>query len=115
MPPEKLLELLKSLKRPHPIRMFRAFLARPDLRYRLASLIAALTLAIVGALLGVSIAAAILNIQDLALGPGDFLVRAYGILAFMVPLYLFIAAAILTSPRFRPDRIFILTGTTFLS
>ncbi|MDR0597537.1 MAG: DNA translocase FtsK, partial [Treponema sp.] len=113
MSPEKLLELLKSLKRPRPIRTFRAFLARPDLRHRLASLIAALALAVAGALLGVSIAAAILNIPELAPGPGDFLVRAYGILAFMVPLYLFMAAAILISPRFRPDRIFILTGTTF--
>jgi S-DNA-T family DNA segregation ATPase FtsK/SpoIIIE len=98
---------------PHPIRAFRSFLARPDLNYRLASLFAALSLLIAGALLGVSIAAAILNMPELARGPGDFLARAYGVLAFMVPLYLFAAAAILASPQFRPDRIFILTGATF--
>jgi S-DNA-T family DNA segregation ATPase FtsK/SpoIIIE len=98
---------------PHPIRRFRSFLARPDLQYRLASLLAALALVIVGALLCVSLAGAILNMPELARGPGDFLARSYGVLAFMVPLYLFIAAAILGSPRFRPDRIFILTGTTF--
>jgi S-DNA-T family DNA segregation ATPase FtsK/SpoIIIE len=113
LPPEKLLQMLKSLKMPHPVRAFSAFLARPDRRYRLASLIVALILVIAGAFLGVSIAAAILNIPNLVPGPGDFLARAYGVLAFMVPLYLFMAALILVSPRFRPDRIFILTGTTF--
>ncbi|MDR3123070.1 MAG: DNA translocase FtsK, partial [Treponema sp.] len=104
---------MRSVKTPHPIRAFRSFLARPDLRYRLASLLVALALAATGALMGVSVAAAILNIPELARGPGDFLVRSYGVLAFMVPLYLFVAAVILASPQFRPDRIFILTGTSF--
>jgi S-DNA-T family DNA segregation ATPase FtsK/SpoIIIE len=112
LPPEKLLQILKSFKMPHPIRAFCAFLARPDLQYRLASLITAATLAIAGALLGLSIAGAILAIPALVPGPGDFLARSYGVLAFMVPIYLFTASVILVSPRFRPDRIFILTGTT---
>jgi S-DNA-T family DNA segregation ATPase FtsK/SpoIIIE len=113
LPLEKLLQIARSFKTPHPVRAFRAFLARPDLRYRVASLLIALVLAIAGLLLGLSIAGAILNIPELALGPGDFLARSYGVLAFMVPLYLCVAAIILASPRFRPDRIFILTGTTF--
>jgi S-DNA-T family DNA segregation ATPase FtsK/SpoIIIE len=111
--PKKLLRLLQSLKTPHPVRALRSFFARPDLRYRVASLVAALALVIAGAFLGLSIAAAILNRPDFARGPGDFLARAYGVLAFMVPLYLFLAAALLVAPRFRPDRIFILTTTVF--
>ncbi|MDR2739874.1 MAG: DNA translocase FtsK [Treponema sp.] len=98
---------------PHPIRSLKGFFGRADFRFRVASLFAALALGLLAVLLGISIAGALLNKPELARGPGDFLVRSYGILAFMVPLYLFIAAILLADPRFRPDRIFILTGTTF--
>ncbi|WP_010253489.1 DNA translocase FtsK [Treponema primitia] len=91
----------------------KVFFARPDFRFRVASLFAALVLGLLAALLGISITGALLNKPDLAQGPGDFLVRAYGILSFAIPLYLLIAAVILADPHFRPDRIFILTGTTF--
>ncbi|GHV73954.1 hypothetical protein AGMMS49940_12560 [Spirochaetia bacterium] len=80
--------------------------------YRIFSIIAALGLAIAAMLLGVSITGALLNKPELAGGPGDFLVRAYGVLAFMVPLYFLAAAIILADPHFRPDRILILTGST---
>jgi S-DNA-T family DNA segregation ATPase FtsK/SpoIIIE len=109
----ELFEKLKALKAPHPLRALRAFFARPDCRFRLASLFAALSLGLVGILLGVSIAGAVFNIPDLAAGPGDFLVRSYGVLGFIIPLYLLAAAVILADPHFRPDRIFILTGATF--
>ncbi|GHV80026.1 hypothetical protein AGMMS49944_18170 [Spirochaetia bacterium] len=79
--------------------------------YRIFSIIAALGLAIAATLLGISITGALLNKPELAGGPGDFLVRAYGVLAFMVPLYFLAAAIILADPHFRPDRILILTGS----
>lgn len=85
---------------------------RPVKPYRIFSIIAALGLAIAAMLLGVSITGALLNKPELAGGPGDFLVRAYGVLAFMVPLYFLAAAIILADPHFRPDRILILTGST---
>ncbi|MFP3042386.1 DNA translocase FtsK [Treponema primitia] len=97
----------------NPLRTLKAFFARPDLRFRVASIFSALVLALLAALLGISITGALVNNPELARGPGDFLVRAYGILSFAIPLYLLIAAVLLADPHFRPDRIFILTGTTF--
>jgi S-DNA-T family DNA segregation ATPase FtsK/SpoIIIE len=105
--------MLKTFRGPHPIRALKGFFGRADFRFRVASLFAALVLGLLAVFLGISIAGAVLNKPELAPGPGDFLVRSYGILAFMVPLYLLIAAILLMDPHFRPDRIFILTGTTF--
>jgi S-DNA-T family DNA segregation ATPase FtsK/SpoIIIE len=108
-----LLKILKTFRRPHPIRGLKGFFGRADFRFRVASLFTALVLGLLAVFLGISIAGALLNKPELAWGPGDFLVRSYGILAFMVPLYLLIAAILLADTHFRPDRIFILTGTTF--
>jgi S-DNA-T family DNA segregation ATPase FtsK/SpoIIIE len=105
--------MLKTFKRPHPIRALKGFFGRADLRFRLASLFAALVLGLLAVFLGLSIAGTLFNKPELAGGAGDFLVRSYGILAFMIPLYLFIAGILLVDTHFRPDRIFILTGTTF--
>jgi S-DNA-T family DNA segregation ATPase FtsK/SpoIIIE len=91
----------------------KGFFGRADFRFRVASLFTALVLGLLAVLLGISIAGALLNKPEFAGGPGDFLVRSYGILAFMVPLYLLIAVILLADTHFRPDRIFILTGTTF--
>ncbi|GHV75297.1 hypothetical protein AGMMS49942_01180 [Spirochaetia bacterium] len=81
--------------------------------YRILSILVALGLAVAAVLLGIIITGTLLNKTELARGPGDFLVRAYGVLAFIIPLYLLAAALILADPHFRPDRIFILTGSTF--
>jgi S-DNA-T family DNA segregation ATPase FtsK/SpoIIIE len=73
-------------------------------------LASSLGLGILSILLGLSIAAALFNLPGIIRGPGDFFARAYGILSFLTPLYLFWAALILADPRYRPDRIFVLTG-----
>jgi S-DNA-T family DNA segregation ATPase FtsK/SpoIIIE len=104
--------MLKSFRGPHPIRALKGFFGRADFRFRVASLFTALVLGLLAVLLGISIAGALFNKPELAGGPGDFLVRSYGILAFMIPLYFLIAAVLLADTHFRPDRIFILTGTT---
>jgi S-DNA-T family DNA segregation ATPase FtsK/SpoIIIE len=78
--------------------------------YRIAALASSLGLGLLAILLGISIAAALFNLPGILRGPGDFFVRAYSILSFLIPLYLFRAAVILADPRYRPDRIFVLTG-----
>ncbi|MDR2796434.1 MAG: hypothetical protein LBB47_06975, partial [Spirochaetaceae bacterium] len=44
---------------------------------------------------------------------GDFFVDSYGILSFIIPLYLLYAAVILIDKRYRPSRIFILYCVIF--
>ncbi|MDR1389953.1 MAG: DNA translocase FtsK [Treponema sp.] len=85
-----------------------SFFERSDFKIRLAALMAAFALALAGFLLGLSIAASLFRWTFINAAPGRFLFQAYGMLAFLVPLWLFWAAWILGSPRFRPGRIFAL-------
>ncbi|MDR0586984.1 MAG: hypothetical protein LBG26_07070 [Treponema sp.] len=87
-----------------------SFLNRPDFKIRLISLMSAFALALAGLLMALSTMACLLNRNFINTGPGEFLVNAYGILAFMVPAYLFWAAWILRDPVFRPGRIFVLSA-----
>jgi S-DNA-T family DNA segregation ATPase FtsK/SpoIIIE len=58
------------------------------------------------------VASALFDLGSAAAGLGRFFVRSYGVLAFVIPAYLLCAAFLLADPRYRPDRIFILTGIT---
>ncbi|MFQ3546897.1 MAG: DNA translocase FtsK [Termitinemataceae bacterium] len=42
---------------------------------------------------------------------GAFFIEAYGLLSYWLPLYLFVAAYITAQPYYRPDYIFMLTGS----
>ncbi|MDR2181129.1 MAG: cell division protein FtsK [Treponema sp.] len=88
-----------------------SFFNRPDFRIRLASLMGSFALALAGFLLGLSIAASMFRWTFINAAPGGLLSRAYGTLAFLIPLWLFWAAWILASPRFRPGRIFALAAS----
>jgi len=46
-------------------------------------------------------------------GVGRFFARSFGILAIFIPVYFGYAAFILADPKWRPDRIFFLSGTIF--
>jgi S-DNA-T family DNA segregation ATPase FtsK/SpoIIIE len=76
--------------------------------YRLAAVAGAVVLGLLALFLGVSIAGALLRLPFLFPAAGNFFARIYGILAFIIPVYLLYAAFILADPSWRPDRIFIL-------
>jgi S-DNA-T family DNA segregation ATPase FtsK/SpoIIIE len=80
---------------------------------RSAALIGTVILTLAAVLLALVIGASLLERSFIAAGAGDFLVRSYGLLAFAVPLYLFLAALILADPVYRPERIFILSSAVF--
>lgn len=75
------------------------------------SIIGAVVLASMAALLTLSIIAAALARVPLLAVPGAFFFDAYGYLAFLVPAYLFVAALILADRAYRPDRVFALSCT----
>ncbi|MDR1929261.1 MAG: hypothetical protein LBQ44_01405, partial [Treponema sp.] len=81
--------------------------------FRLISLLGALTLALTGVLLTLSIGASLFDWDFISRGPGNFFSRSYGFLSYMVPAYLFWAAWILASRVFKPGRIFTLSAVLF--
>ena len=64
-----------------------------------------------GVILALAITGAYLSIPLLIVRIGQFCIDAYGILAYWLPVYLFIAALLLSDYYYRPDRIFALTAT----
>lgn len=80
-------------------------------KFRIAALAGAVVLGF--SALGLEIA--IIGALGMASGSffdlGIFFVDAYGILALVIPLYLFYAALLLADPVYRPERIFVLTCT----
>ena len=61
-----------------------------------------------GVFLGFSIIAAFLNTGIAISFPGDFFIRSYGFLAFVIPAYLLYAAFLLADPEYKPQSIFLL-------
>jgi S-DNA-T family DNA segregation ATPase FtsK/SpoIIIE len=76
-------------------------------------LIAAGITAVLGILLGLSVAHGLFRFTFFLDQPGALFVAAYGALAFVIPAYFLIAALILLDPQYRPDRIFSLSCTIF--
>jgi S-DNA-T family DNA segregation ATPase FtsK/SpoIIIE len=83
-----------------------------DYKIRLTALLSSLGLGLIGIILTVSVASALFDLGSALAVPGYFFVRSYGVLAFIIPAYLVCAAFLLADPRYRPDRIFVLTGIT---
>ncbi|MDR3145711.1 MAG: hypothetical protein LBU21_05490, partial [Treponema sp.] len=80
-------------------------------KYRVISLLATALLCLAALLLGLSVAGSFFDIPQLISLPGDFFVRSYGALAFLIPLYFIGAAYILADPVYRPNRIFMLSAS----
>ena len=81
-------------------------------KYRSTALWVSVMLGAAAVLLGISIAASIFELSVFLSGPGNFFVRSYGGLAFLIPAYLIYAAFILADPGYKPERIFVLAGLT---
>lgn len=75
----------------------------------------ALTLSVIfgtaGILLALAITGALFSAPFLFAQLGQICLDAYGILAYWLPVYLFVAALILSDTYYRPDRIFALTAS----
>lgn len=75
----------------------------------------ALTLSVIlgaaGLILALAITGAYLSLPLLIVTVGQFCIDAYGILAYWLPLYLFIAAILLSDTYYRPDKIVALTAS----
>ncbi|MDR1588308.1 MAG: DNA translocase FtsK [Treponema sp.] len=84
-----------------------------DLKFRIAGVTLAVLLGIIALLFGFSVAESLFGFGIFPRAPGDFFVRSYGILAFLIPVFLGYAAFILADPKWRPDRIFILSAGIF--
>jgi len=78
----------------------------PQTKYRLWMILGSLGLGTGGVFLGFSLVAAFSNAGTAISFPGDFFVRSYGILAFLIPLYFLYAAFVLADPEYRPKSIF---------
>ena len=81
-----------------------------DSKFRTAALRISIILGAAAILLAVSIASSLFELSAFISGPGNFFVKSYGGLAFLIPVYLIYAAFLLADPRYKPDRIFILAS-----
>ncbi|MDR2634043.1 MAG: DNA translocase FtsK [Treponema sp.] len=77
-------------------------------RFRIAAILGAGVLGFSALGLEISIIGALFSVSGGFFAPGIFFVDAYGILALLIPLYLFYAALLLADVEYRPDRIFML-------
>ena len=85
--------------------------SRPVSKYRAIALWSSVILILMAVLLCLSIAASLFDWGGILSGLGNFFVRSYGFLSFIIPAFLIYAAFLLASPQYRPDRIFILAST----
>ena len=82
-------------------------------RFRAAALVTAVFLGLLSLILCLSLFKAVFGLNVFPAAIGNFFARAYGILAFIIPFLLGYAAFILIDPRWRPDRIFLLSAAIF--
>ncbi|MDR1447242.1 MAG: DNA translocase FtsK [Treponema sp.] len=79
-------------------------------RFRIITITSAATLVFFSFFLGISIAGALLKYEGNLYGAGYFFSRSYGLLALIIPAYLFSAAFILADPAYHPERIYLLSS-----
>ena len=86
-----------------------------DLHYRFRSVavMLAVFLGLCGILLAFSLFSALFGIGIFPAAPGRFFARSFGILSMLIPAHMAYAAVILADPRWRPDRIFVLSAFIF--
>jgi len=79
-------------------------------KFRTIAVLSAVFLGFCGLWLGFSLVSALFGLHFFPAVPGIFFVRAFGILSMLIPLYFFYAAFVLADQKWRPDRLFILSG-----
>jgi S-DNA-T family DNA segregation ATPase FtsK/SpoIIIE len=89
-----------------------SFFSGPDAKFRAAAAAGSAVLGLAALFLALSILGSLFSLP-FASGLGDFFTASFGLLAFIIPAYLFYAAFILADPLWRPDRIFILSSLLF--
>jgi len=82
-------------------------------RFRIIVIGLAVFLGVCGILLIFSMLSALFGIGSFPDAAGNFFARSFGILSLLIPAYLFYAAIILADPKWRPQRIFILSLCIF--
>lgn len=80
-------------------------------KFRVAAVVGAVVLGSSALGLEIAIIGALFTASGSFFAPGIFFVDVYGVLAVVIPLYLFYAALLLADPVYRPERIFALTCT----
>ncbi len=76
--------------------------------FRSAAVAGTLILGISAIFFGLSIAAALFDLPFFIKEPGTFFVRAFGVMAFIIPAYLFWASFALADPSYKADKLFLL-------
>ena len=89
------------------------FFNNPLWKFRAAALGGAAFLWICALFLSFSLVGALFNLKFFNSALGEFFAHAFGILAFFIPAYLVYAGIILADPRWRPERIFMLSASIF--
>jgi len=84
--------------------------AEPYFKLRTIAVLLAVFFGFCGLWLGFSLFSAFSGIGIFPAGPGMFFVSSFGILSVLIPVYFGYAAFILADSKWRPDRIFYLSG-----
>jgi len=79
-------------------------------KFRTIAVFLAVILGISSIFLVFSLFGALFGIETLSSAPAHFFARSFGILSLLIPAHFAYAAFILADPRWRPDRIFFLSG-----
>jgi S-DNA-T family DNA segregation ATPase FtsK/SpoIIIE len=82
-------------------------------KFRTIAVLTAVFLGFCGLWLSFSLVSAMFGLHFFPVVPGRFFVRSFGILSMLIPIYFFYAAFILADRKWRPDRIFFLSGFIF--
>jgi S-DNA-T family DNA segregation ATPase FtsK/SpoIIIE len=82
-------------------------------KFRAIAISLAVFICICSILMVFSLFSALFGIKIFTPVPGNFFARPFGILSLLIPVYLGYAAFILADPRWRPDRIFVLSAFIF--
>jgi S-DNA-T family DNA segregation ATPase FtsK/SpoIIIE len=89
------------------------FSSKPKFKFRLAAIAGTLVLALSAIFFGLSIATALFHLPFFIREPGNFFVRAFGGMAFIIPAYLFWAAFTLADPYYKSEKLFLLCTSIF--
>lgn len=79
-------------------------------RFRAIAVGLAILLGVCSILMALSLFSALFGIGIFPAVPGVFFARSFGILSLFIPVYLGYAAFVVADPRWRPDRIFLLSA-----
>ncbi|MDR0322839.1 MAG: hypothetical protein LBI12_00150, partial [Treponema sp.] len=82
-------------------------------RIRFFAVAFAVFLGLCSVLMGLSLLSALFGKNDFFVVPGILFTRSFGLLSLLIPVHLAYAAFILADPKWRPDRIFVLSACIF--